>query len=152
LILSLSLILQARGITCQNRKFLHPRRLLLRRPVVRGKEGTCLRRLHRRILLVAVRNSAISRVFMSESTGFSVLRVEPTYSYSRVLGMGRQPRAPIASGYAAVHVRCNSCGHTWRAPKSRSGAAGYFYPLLGHMQLICPQCKQDEIIENPPLP
>lgn len=89
---------------------------------------------------------------MSETPGFTVLRVEPAYSRSRALGMGREPRAPIASGYVAVHVKCNACGHAWRAPKSLRGDAGYFYPLQGHMQIVCPRCGQEHVIENPPLP
>jgi hypothetical protein len=76
-------------------------------------------------------------------TGFTIIRVEPKYSQSRVLGRGPEPREPIPTGYTAVHAKCNRCGHSWRAAGSRDLEPGYFLRGAGHMTIVCPECEQD---------
>jgi ribosomal protein S27E len=87
---------------------------------------------------------------MDSKEKFTVSKVEPQYFRSRVLG--QESSAPVAAGYVALHVRCNSCGHSWRATKSDSGRPGTFDTRIGFIGISCPHCGNEDEIENPPLP
>jgi ribosomal protein S27E len=86
---------------------------------------------------------------MESNEKFTVTRVEPKYFRSRVLGAESEP--PIAAGYAALHMRCNACGHQWRATKSESDTPGTFNTRIGFIGISCARCSNTDVIENPPL-